>query len=248
MVDRWVGHLLTKLDVLGIVENTYVVFTSDHGFYFGEHEYFGKAEWFHDPDATVAVDADIPEWLPDSWLLTLDRSPLYQELTRVPLIVRGPGLAPGRRSALTTAPDIAPTILDLVGAGEVAEMTGRSFANALAGGADEHRPFVVSSWPLYFAEGELTTAVDSRPRRIASYMPITITTRDRSVILGGSSEEPELYDLRADPREEQNVWREHADEGVSLCERAVGFLEHCETPERFLEPRHAALRTFAEHA
>ena len=245
MVDRWVGRLLSKLDVLGIAEDTYVVFTSDHGFYFGEHQYFGKAEWFHDPDATIAEGAELPEWLPESWLLTLDRSPLYQELTRVPLMVRGPGLAAGRRGALTTAPDIAPTILELLGLERPASMRGRSFAGVARGGDDEHRPFVVSSWPLYFAEGEMTTAIDSRPRRIASFMPLTVTTRERSLILGGESDEPELYDLESDPGETTNVWAERADEGIALAEQAIAFLDGEETPARFLDPRRAALRRLA---
>ena len=44
MVDFWIGRLLHKLDALGLRQNTIVIFTSDHGFYFGEHDYFGKAE------------------------------------------------------------------------------------------------------------------------------------------------------------------------------------------------------------
>jgi arylsulfatase A-like enzyme len=245
MVDRWVGRLLEKLEVLGLRESTYVVFTSDHGFYFGEHGYFGKAEWFHDPDAVLAPDADVPEWLPESWLLTVGWSPLYQELTRVPLVVRGPGLEPGRREALTTAPDIAATILELVAQPASEPMRGRSFAPVTRGERDEHRSFVVSSWPLYFAEGEMTTAVDSRPRRIARYMPLTVTTRTRSLILGGPAEKPELYDLETDPREETDLWPDRRDEAGDLAREAVGFLEECGTPERYLEPRRSALRAFA---
>ena len=245
MVDRWVGHLLSKLDVLGVANTTYVVFTSDHGFYFGEHDYFGKAEWFHDPDATIAAGADLPAWLPESWLLTLDWSPLYQELTRVPLMIRGPGLEPGRRTALTTAPDIAPTILDLVGLEAPSAMRGRSFRDILVGEAYEHRPFVVSSWPLYFAEGEMTTAIDSRPRRISSFMPLTVTTRERSLVLGGEADEPELYDLGADPAEASNIWAENADEGVALAEQAIVLLEGEQTPAKFLDPRRAALQRLA---
>jgi arylsulfatase A-like enzyme len=245
MVDRWVGRLLEKLDVLGIRDRTYVVFTADHGFYFGEHGYFGKAEWFHDPDAVVGADADVPDWLPESWLLTIGWSPLYQELTRVPLIVRGPGLEPGRRSALTTAPDIAPTLLEVAAVRPPPAMTGRSFRPVLTGRQDEHRPFVISSWPLYFAAGELTAAVDSRTRRIASYMPLTVTTHTRSLILGGAAEEPELYDLEADPEERVNLWREGWEEGGRLAREAVAFLEQEGTPERHLEPRRAALRAFA---
>jgi hypothetical protein len=179
MVDRWVGRLLEKVELLGLADRTYVFFVSDHGFFFGEHGYFGKAEWFHDPDAKVTLETDVPSWLPESWLLTVGWSPLYQELTRVPLLVAGPGLA---------------------------------------------------------------------PRRIASYMPLTVTTRSRSLIVGGATEPPELYDLENDPREEANVWVTNAEEGVALCESAIAFLEQCGTAEKFLEPRRMALKAFLARA
>jgi arylsulfatase A-like enzyme len=248
MVDRWLGFLLSKLDVLGLRENTVVVFTSDHGFYFGEHGYFGKAEWIHDPGAVLSDDADVPEWFSSSWLLTIGWSPLYQELTRVPLVVRAPGVEPGRRSALTTAPDIPATILDLAGVEAPATVQGRSFRDVLEGRRDEHRPFVVSSWPLYFAKGELTSAVDSRPRKIASYMPVTVATRDWSLLVGGPDEAPELYDLRSDPGESVNVVDAHEEVGANLLEDAVGFLRECDADERLVEPREAARRALAGRA
>ncbi len=242
MVDFWIGRLLAKLDALGLRENTLVFFTSDHGFYFGEHGYFGKAEWVHEPEASVTEDSSVPEWLAASWLLTVERSPLYRELTNVPLMVRGPGLEPGRRSAMTTAPDLAPTILELAGLGGLpTTMTGESFLDVLAGTRDEHRPFVVSSWPLYLAEGEIVTAIDSKARRIADYMPLTVTTRDRSLILGGPGDEPELYELAEDPGEQLNAYRERGDEGEALCEQAIYFLERAGTPEEYLAPRRQAL-------
>jgi arylsulfatase A-like enzyme len=245
MVDFWIGRLLAKLDALGLRENTLVFFTSDHGFYFGEHGYFGKAEWVHEPEASVTEDSAVPEWLADSWLLTVERSPLYKELTNVPLMVRGPGLTPGRRSAMTTAPDLAPTILELAGLGGLpTTMTGLSFGGVLAGARDEHRPFVVSSWPLYFADGEMTMAVDSKPRRISSYMPLTVTTPRHSLILGGPDDEPELYDLADDPGEERSVWESHEEEGAALLRGAVSFLEEQGTPEKHLKPRRMALHKF----
>jgi arylsulfatase A-like enzyme len=243
MVDFWIGRLLAKLDALGLRDNTVVLFTSDHGFYFGEHGYFGKAEWVHEPDASVTEDSSVPGWLAESWLLTVEWSPLYRELTNVPLMVRGPGMEPGRRSAMTTAPDLAPTIMEIVGLGEgPTTMTGESFLGALAGSReDEHRPFVVSSWPLYLAEGEIVTAIDSKARRIADYMPLTVTTRERSLILGGPDDEPELYDLARDPGEQDNAWRERGDEGEALCEHVLSFLKRLGTPEEYLTPRRAAL-------
>ena len=246
MVDFWIGRLLARLQVLGLSENTAVFFLSDHGFYFGEHGYFGKAEWVHDPEAVLSEDASVPEWLPESWLLTVGWSPLYREITNVPLIARLPGLEPGRRAALTTAPDLAPTVLDLLELETPPSMRGRSFADVLLGARQEHRPFVVSSWPMYFAEGEYTTAVDSRPRKISTYMPATITTRDRSVILGGPDDAPELYDLQTDPQELQNVWPFRSEEGEELCAAAISFLEQQGTPEPYLRPRRYALTAFGE--
>jgi arylsulfatase A-like enzyme len=242
MVDRWLGHLLGKLDVLGVADRTIVLFTSDHGFFFGEHGYFGKADWIHDPGATLSAGAEVPEWFSASWLLTIGRSPLYRELTRIPLAVRGPGLSPGRRSALTTAPDIPATILDLAGLEPPAAEHGRPFTAVLLGSADEHRPLVVSSWPLYFAKGELTSAVDGRTRQVASSMPITVTTRELSLVVAAAEETPELYDLAADPGETTNVWEERADDGSHLLEEALGFLEACGTADRLLSPRRDALR------
>jgi arylsulfatase A-like enzyme len=245
MVDFWVGRLLAKLDALNLRDNTVVLFTSDHGFYFGEHGYFGKAEWVHEPEASLTEDSSVPDWLAESWLLTVERSPLYKELTNVPLMVRGPGLEPGRRQAMTTAPDIAPTILELAGVDPPAPVRGESFLGVLNGESEEHRSFVVNSWPLYFAQGEITLAVDSRARRIASYMPLTVTTRDRTLIMGGPAETPELYDLASDPGEQNNIWGSNVEEGLALMRRAISFLEHQGTPEEYLAPRRMALQRFA---
>lgn len=236
MVDRWVGFLLDKLRVLGIEDRTVVLFVSDHGFYFGEHDYFGKADWFDAGKTTLAEGAEAPGWLAESWLFTLLRSPLYQELTRLPLIVRSPGVAPGRRDALTTAIDIPATILDLAGA-DGPDMHGRSFRNVLSGHEQRHRDFVVSSWPLYFAQGEYTSAVDGKRREIGSYMPITVTTKDRSLLVGGPSEEPELYDLADDPGETTDIWSSRGAEDERLLVDALAYLEECGTPPAFLAPR-----------
>jgi arylsulfatase A-like enzyme len=161
--------------------------------------------------------------------------------------VHAPGLAPGRREALTTATDLAPTILELTGVERPSAMQGESFLDLLVGSdKDEHRPFVVSSWPLYFAEGEITTAVDSRPRRISSYMPLTITTQDISLILGGPDDKPELYDLARDPREQTSAWNARAQEGNALGERALTFLEEQGTPDELLAPRRKALEAFVQ--
>ena len=245
MVDFWMGRLLAKLDALNLTDNTIVLFVSDHGFYFGEHGYFGKAEWINDNAAAASEDSVLPDWLAESWLLSVAPSPLYGELTRLPLIARVPGEKPGRRQAMTTNSDLAPTVLDLTGIEAPPTTQGWSFADVIGGMREEHRPFVISSWPLYFAEGEFTSAIDGSTRRIASYMPLTVTTKERSLILGGPAQLPELYDLKSDPREENNVWWSHVEEGSMLAQSAISFLERQGTPEEYLAPRRMALEEFA---
>jgi arylsulfatase A-like enzyme len=241
MVDRWVGGLLSKIDVLGLRDSTLVIFMSDHGFYFGEHEYFGKADWTRGYQATLP-DAAIPDWMTDSWFLTLNSSPLYQELTRIPLVIRAPGVPAGRRSALTTTPDVTATILDIAGVEQVSGSHGRSLRPVLMSRHEALRDFVVSSWPLYFAQGEVTSAIDSKPRRIESYMPLTVSTQDCSLVVGGPDQTPEFYDLSTDPRELVNVWSDRSRDGVSLLEEALEFLERVGTPDAHTEPRRQAMR------
>ena len=146
---------------------------------------------------------------------------------------------------MTTNSDLAPTVLELAGLGAPPTTQGWSFADVIKGVREEHRPFVISSWPLYFAEGEFTSAIDGSTRRIANYMPLTVTTRERSLILGGPDHQPELYDLTQDPAEQTDVWPSNSGEGAELGEAAVSFLERQGTPERYLQPRRTALEEFA---
>ncbi|OPZ19865.1 MAG: Arylsulfatase [candidate division BRC1 bacterium ADurb.BinA364] len=112
LTDRWIGHLLDQVDVMGLWDDTMLVVTSDHGMYIGEHNRTGKH--------TVLGEAD-------PW-------PLYEEVTHVPMMVWAPGLgAEGKRIAALAQPaDLAPTILD---AARVAAppMDGRSWLPLIAG-------------------------------------------------------------------------------------------------------------------
>ena len=42
MVDTWIGNLLRQVEYMGLMENTAIIFTTDHGYYFGEHGILGK--------------------------------------------------------------------------------------------------------------------------------------------------------------------------------------------------------------
>jgi hypothetical protein len=74
---------------------------------------------------------------------------------------------------------------------------------------------------------------------------MTVTTRERTLILGGPAYMPELYELEMDPGERSNVWESRVEEGAALGKRALSFLERQGTPELYLSPRRLALQRFA---
>jgi len=125
MVDRWIGHLLEKMENMNLLENTVVIFTSDHGFYFGEHGIFGKH------------------------LSPKRFSPLYKEDVQIPLIIHVPNLKPARRDALVSSADIMPTILELAGVKKPPSVHGKSLVTLLQDPKCEVHEIVASSWPLF---------------------------------------------------------------------------------------------------
>ena len=227
MVDRWVGSLLEKIELVGIADRTTVVVTSDHGFYFGEHGYLGKSVW-------------VEEARTQTW------SPLYGELTRLPLFMRVPGVPAARRSALTSTPDLAPTLLDLAGLDSPAGATAPSFAAVLRGDApDAHRPFVISSWPLGYQKGRISIAVDSSPRTVSRDLPLTITTSTQSAVVGGPDDPVELYDLVNDPAESENMAAAAPERVAELLGDAIEVLRAEGASPELLAPREGALARLA---
>jgi arylsulfatase A-like enzyme len=97
MTDALVGRLADHLAALGVLDETVIVVTSDHGEHLGEHGLI---------DHTLS---------------------LYDPALRIPLLIRHPGkVAAGeRRSELASLVDIMPTILALLGLADD-EMAGRS--------------------------------------------------------------------------------------------------------------------------
>ena len=108
---------------------------------------------------------------------------------------------------------------------------------------DEHRP--LSSAPGRSTSRKARSPSPSTPDPAhLELLPLTVTTRDRSIILGGPDDKPELYDLERDPCEQANAWDARAQEGKALCEGALSFLEEQGTPDELLAPRRKALEAF----
>jgi arylsulfatase A-like enzyme len=167
-VDENLGRLLQALDDLGLAGNTIVVYTSDNGFYLGEH---GLA----------------------------DKRSAYDESMRIPLLVRYPKLANKAKGkvidGLVLNIDLAPTFLDFAGLRVPKDLQGKSWRPLLEGRkAQWHRAFFYE----YFFEQNFA-------------IPTTLAVRTETAKLiqyPGHNDWTELFDLKADPYETNNLARD----------------------------------------
>jgi N-acetylglucosamine-6-sulfatase len=104
-VDEGLGRMLQSLETSGQLANTLVLFTSDEGYFYGEHG------------------------------LSVERRLAYEESARIPLLMRLPSLVQAGRSIdeLALNIDLAPTLLELCGAPKAQGMHGRSLVPLLRG-------------------------------------------------------------------------------------------------------------------
>jgi len=215
MVDRWVGRLLDRIKSIGLWENTAIVFTSDHGFYFGEHGYFGKARrkegYWH-------------------------QSPLYQEITRVPLLIHVPGIKPRRVKALVSLVDIMPTLLELAEVEIPETVQGKSLLPLLKGKKDAFRDFAVTSFRLS-DPGEPSKVVDDWLRVVKDPHFSTITTPKWTLLYSTEAYPAQLYDIENDPKESHNVIDKNWKIAEDLHQKFIELLEEVGTDEHYLASR-----------
>lgn len=115
MIDHWFGEIMGALDARGLTDNTLVVLTTDHGHYLGEADIWGKPG-----------------------------TPVQRALGHIPLMVAGPGIAPGESEALTTSVDIFATLADLFGLDVRQRTHGRSLLPLLSGETEQVRDYVLT--------------------------------------------------------------------------------------------------------
>ncbi len=180
VADRRVGNFLAFLEESGLADGTLVAVTADHGEELGDHYRSGVGDHGHS---------------------------LLDDLVRVPLILRHPQREFPIRDPAVQARlfDVLPTIAELLGVSLPNEADGRSLVPILEGSETSHR--------LAFS----ATAKRGPPRisvrqGLVKYIEVT----GRRDALGGGlfGEEPplvvppperQLYDLRSDPAEKNNV-------------------------------------------
>lgn len=170
LVDHWLGFFYDTLEELGYLENSLIVVLADHGHPLADHGKFLKGG---------------------------DR--LYNELLKVPLLIRPPGGGDERLSrAIIQFPDLLPTLLGFLGfENETHSMHGRSFLGVVKGDSDKHRKYAVSGY---------NEAVDR-----------CIRDSGWSYVLRPEGQPDELYNLLEDPRETRNLVDEEPEEAKRLA-------------------------------
>ena len=171
-VDRNVGRVLDYLEENGLMDNTLIVYTSDQGFYMGEHGWF-------------------------------DKRFMYEESFRTPLLVRLPGGRKGDVAQLVQNIDYGPTFLDLAGIEVPEEMHGESFLPLLKGEKTDWRDALYYHFYEYPAEHAVKRHYgvrDNRYKLIHFYNDI---------------DSWELYDLKNDPNELNNIYGQPGTERIT---------------------------------
>ena len=164
-VDDSVGQILEVLKSEGIDNETIVFYTSDNGFFLGDHGMY-------------------------------DKRFMYEETIRIPFLVRWPGGAPaGRRvKALAINTDFAPTFLDAAGLPTPSDMQGRSLLPWIKGESPDG--WRTSFYYRYYHDpGHHNTA-----------RHFGVRTETHKLIHFWKKDQWELFDLKADPNELQNVY------------------------------------------
>jgi arylsulfatase A-like enzyme len=161
-IDDAVGRVLDALDALGLAQSTLVIYSCDHGGLEGSHRMIDK------------------------------HMVLYDDVVRVPLLMRGPGVVGGRAidQFVTATIDMAPTLCELAGVPAPEGCQGRSLAPLLAGN-------VPSDWP-----DDVVATYNGN--QFGLYLQRMLRTRDWKYIWNPTSED-ELYDLEQDPWELINL-------------------------------------------
>lgn len=170
LIDQEVGRILDCLDRLGIAENTLVVFSTDHGHFLGQHGLIAKGA-FH-----------------------------YEDLLRIPMLVRWPGQVPAGRvsTALQSHVDWPQTFLAAAGIDPPGYMQGVNQLDVWRGRAERAR-----DWAL----------VENRHNPTTVHLRTLVTDRYKITVYRSASY-GELFDLQEDPEERCNRWDDPAYEGI----------------------------------
>jgi arylsulfatase A-like enzyme len=186
-VDENLGRVLDYLDRHKLAEDTVVIYTSDNGFFLGDHGWYDK-RWMYEPSLRIPL------------------------LVRYPRL----GVRGRVDKAFVQNIDFAPTILDLAGVPIPEQMQGRSLRPMLEGRvalSDWRRSvyytYYENSWAQLAGKGREALRDPSfaylTPHRVPPHRGVR-TERYKLIEYYGEGNYKELFDLQKDPNELRNLY------------------------------------------
>jgi len=192
-IDENLGRVLEYLDRNDLAEDTVVVYTTDNGFFLGDHGWYDK-RFMYEPSLRVPL------------------------LVRYPRL----GVAGRVEDRMTMNIDYAPTILDLAGVRVPAAMQGASLRPLLEGRSpgnwrrSVYYTYYENSWALRQKGGAMTDPSFQyfTPHRVVPHRGVR-TGRFKLIEYYGEDDYWELFDLQSDPQELKNLYGEPASAGIA---------------------------------
>lgn len=205
-VDDLVEEVVAELEALGAADNTYFLFTSDHGYQFGQ---------FRMPQGKWNV---------------------YDNNLRIPMVIRGPGIAANSTfNYIATNVDTMPTVLGLAGVETPSTMDGQSLARLLVTDATsapaptrallqrQETPVGPIGWRTmqlieYNGLGNVVRYQHLEDTNNNTFRALRVINGSRNLKLveftdwdnwffNKPADEYELFDLDSDPWEMNNIWK-----------------------------------------
>jgi N-acetylglucosamine-6-sulfatase len=202
-VDRGVESIINTLRDTGELDNTYVIFTSDHGYMQGEHR------------------------IPQGKMMPYDPS------TQVPLLIRGPGIPAGRRTkALVGNIDMAPSIVQATRAKAGLAMDGRSFLPFARDPRLRSLRPLLHETTGQGAGGHTNTREGGAKGQQPRVPPWRAVRTTRWLYVDYQGGQRELYDLRRDPYQLNSVASDpNLRQRLRTLRRILGDLSRCRAAE-----------------
>ena len=191
-VDSMVVNFLNSLDK-NLLNKTVIVILSEHGEMFAKHGRFGRAG---------AI-----------------RGTLYDDVTRVPLIIKMPHGKYGKVNALTQVIDIMPTMLDILGIPFLLKIQGKSLLSLINGNkpineyvyaGSEYNIGRPAPFPFYHIKSKNEYIRDDRWKLIHEVNLYDSWEKQ------GNEEALELYDIENDPQELTSLSSKYPDIVIDL--------------------------------
>ena len=202
-LDDYIGQLMKKMEEWGMLDNTLVFITSDHGEELFEHGFIGHA--------STSLNAK-----------------LYDEIIHIPLIIWWPKKLKHKKvDELVQQIDIMPTTLDLLDLPTPTGMQGRSLLPLIQDASNDKTCSSIVNFEQRTIFCETILGGFQSTKELEQTKLRCVRTKEWKLIYtnGLNGDKYELYDLRNDPKEEKNVVEKNPEIVKELKEKLFRWIE-----------------------